>query len=146
MTTVQVYGMFGFMRSLPFYVRAKNLVEIKDACLNYVQSDVRGKIRISYVVNPSTIRETEPFFLHVLDQKGNMLASTEGSIKIASSSFAPANLPVLDFLASNPIVQEPSSLRMTLRSNIELTTDALIEVNLPKELTLANNCKALLDT
>ena len=36
--TVQVYGMFGFIRSLPFSVESNNIVEIRDACSSYTEN------------------------------------------------------------------------------------------------------------
>ena len=62
------------MRSLPFTVRPQNLLEIRDACPTYLENDLRGKIRISYVLNPSTVRETGTFSQYVLDTNGNMVA------------------------------------------------------------------------
>lgn len=67
---VQVYGMFGFIRSLPFTVRAPSTIEIRDACLSYTENYIEAKIRIKHVVNPSSVRDTEPFIILVHDSTG----------------------------------------------------------------------------
>ena len=87
---VQSYGMFGFIRDLPFFIRPQNVLEIRDACLTYLESDVRGKLRISNLNNPSTVRQTESFSLHVLDENGNMLAKTDADLRLSASSFSAA--------------------------------------------------------
>ena len=65
MTAVQVYGMFGFIRSLPFTVKSNNLVEIRDACTSYTDNSISAKLRIKSVVNPSSVRQTSPFVIKV---------------------------------------------------------------------------------
>jgi len=65
MTEVQVYGMFGFIRSLPFTVKSNNVVEIRDACTSYTENYIWAKLRIKSVVNPSSVRQTSPFSIRV---------------------------------------------------------------------------------
>ena len=45
-TVIEAYGMFGFIRELPFKVGSGNLIEIEDACLSYTENYVEAKIKI----------------------------------------------------------------------------------------------------
>lgn len=76
MTDVQVYGMFGFIRSLPFAVQANNMVEIRDACTSYTENQLWAKVRIRSVVNPSSVRETSQFVIKVQNSSRKVIAQT----------------------------------------------------------------------
>lgn len=71
---MQAYGMFGFLRSLPFNLRGSNALEIEDACLDFTENFLDAKIRISHVVNPSSVRDTSIFSVRVLDTSGQLVA------------------------------------------------------------------------
>ena len=118
--SIQAYGAFGFMRTLPFEIRPQNLIEIKDACLNFINANhLKAKLRINYLINPSTVRDTEPFAIQILDLNGNTLAvsdsgDTANSATIKASAFAPTKLTKTLFWAENAVVQEQTSLMMKL--------------------------------
>ena len=83
--------MFGFIRNLPFKVKAPSTIEIRDACLNYIENHIEAKIRIKSVVNPSAVRDTEPYKIKVHDSSGKLLAQTEGEdFFVAASEFETA--------------------------------------------------------
>ena len=84
--------MFGFIRELPFKVGSGNLIEIEDACLSYTENYIEAKIKISNVVNPSSVRDTSSFIIKVMDKDKMVLAETEaGQFFVPSTEFAPAD-------------------------------------------------------
>ena len=138
---VYAYGMFGFMRSLPFTV-ANSTLTVRDACTSYSENSLRAKIRIANVVNPSSVRETSAFTVTVFDSAARPLAQTKTILKVAASEFAPATLAKLTFSASNDTVQEKASLAVAIVSKNKLSASAMIQIELPKQLSLAAACTA----
>ena len=102
---VQVYGMFGFIRSVPYTVRSPSTIEIRDACLSYTANYIEAKIRIKHVVNPSSVRDTGPFYIRAYAQTGELIAETQGdSFIVSATEFVTADLTVMHIVPSNPIV------------------------------------------
>ena len=102
---MQVYGMFGFIRSLPYTVRSPSTIEIRDACLSYTANYIEAKIRIKHVVNPSSVRDTGPFYIRAYAQTGELIAETQGdSFIVSATEFVTADLTVMHIVPSNPIV------------------------------------------
>lgn len=136
--------MFGFIRSLPFSVLAQQTIEIKDACLSYTENQIEAKIRIKSVVNPSSVRDTDPFRITVLDANRLILAQTEdsGAFFVPASQFATAELVSASFEPSNPVVQEPSNLRLSFQTKNKLSSQAMIKIELPSVLELSNECSS----
>ena len=132
---IQVYGMFGFIRNLPFTVKALSIIEIRDACLSYIENHIEAKIRIKSVINPNAVRDTESFRIEVHDSSGNLLAQTEGDqFFVPASEFQSAQLTELSIVPSNPIIQEKSSLSFNIQTKNKLSSEAKIIVLLPNDI------------
>lgn len=67
---VQVFGMFGVFRQLPFTVMKNNVVEVRGACGGYTDNQLNATLKVKYLRNPSTIRKTGTFNLQVKNSQG----------------------------------------------------------------------------
>ena len=75
--TVQIEGMFGFIRSVPYTLLSNNVIEIEDACLSYADNTIaNATIKIRYVQNPSLVVDTESFKVQIEDRDRQTLALT----------------------------------------------------------------------
>ena len=78
---IYAYGMFGAMKSLPFTLEqedggSSNIIVIKDACNSFLINDSKGTLKIKYLKNPDSVRDTDPFSILIADAVGNTLAQT----------------------------------------------------------------------
>ena len=143
MSAVQVYGMFGFIKSLPFTVKSNNLVEIRDACTSYTDHSIAAKLRIKSVVNPSSVRQTSPFLIKVHSASNQLLAQTQvglEKLKIPDSAFAPGTLRAFVLTPSNPTVQESSNVSLTFQTMNSLSANATIVIDFPSSVLLSTVC------
>ena len=53
---------------------------------------------------------------------------------------------MFDVVASNPLIQEASSLRVSMQSTNKLSEDASIEITVPQEMTLSSECNPVVIT
>ena len=57
--TVQVEGIFGFIRNAPFSILPNNVLEITDSCVSYIDNQLgNATIKIQYVQNPNVVADT----------------------------------------------------------------------------------------
>lgn len=96
LTQVHTYGMFGSYRELPFTVKDNNMVEIRDACPNYLDNTIKATLKLSSLRNPASVKATGSFTVKILDAQRSLLVETEGtSLVIPAETFKPGGLEVL---------------------------------------------------
>ena len=75
--TVQIEGMFGFIRSAPYTLLENNVIEIEEACLSYADNSIaNATVKIKYVQNPGLIADTQSFKIQVQDKLRRTMAVT----------------------------------------------------------------------
>ena len=119
---VQIQGMFGFIRSVPYTLLANNVVKIYDACLSYADNSFAdATIKIKYLQNPAVVTDTQSFEIQITDKDERTVALTQEAIILTASQFTPGEFQDFNVIASNPTVQEASSLTVSLRSTNRLS-------------------------
>ena len=71
--------MFGSMRSVPFSIAGSNLV-IQDACTTLLKNEMTASIKIKYLKNPDSVRDSGDFSIKIKDKNLNLVA--ESSLKL----------------------------------------------------------------
>jgi len=142
---VYAYGMFGQIRSLPFKFVSDSLIEVEDACNTHAPlNDKVASLKLKYLQNPDSVRETESFSFSVQDSSRRLLLQTEASesLKIAASEFSPADLSTAQILPQNQTVGEQNDLvfRLMLASSLNAERSVQINISIPNNFQLLDQC------
>lgn len=77
LTDIQVYGIFGYQRSVKFsIIGAKRLIRLQDACISYREASSPAVIIISNLKNPPAAMWTGSFTVTIRDIENNPIAKT----------------------------------------------------------------------
>ena len=140
--TVQLEGMFGFIREVPFSLLPNNVIAIEDACPSYTDNSFsNATINIQHVQNPEVVADTQSFKILVYDRLKNVIAASEDPLIVNATQFTPGQFESFNITATNPTVQEESSILVTMQSTTKLSQDARIELLIPKEVSLSSTCE-----
>ena len=140
--TVRLEGMFGFIRHVPFSLLSNNVIVIEDACLDYTDNSIaNATINVQYVQNPEVVADTQSFKILVYDRLKNVIAASEDPLIVNATEFTPGQFESFKITATNPTVQEESSILVTMQSTTKLSQDARIVLLIPKEVSLSSTCE-----
>ena len=107
--------MFGFIRDVPFNLLQNNVIAIEDACPTYTDNVVaNATINIQYVQNPEVVADTQSFKILVYDRLYNVIAASEHPLIVNATQFTPGKFESFNITATNPNVQEASSILVTM--------------------------------
>lgn len=107
---IYLMGAFGSQTVSTFQFEGDSNLVINQACANFISSGtgLKAVIKIKYLKNPDSVRDTESFKLTVKDLTGNVLAQTEPTTQLylPASSFEPAQLMMTQIIPENNTVME----------------------------------------
>lgn len=63
------------MKSLPF-TSSGNIIEIQDACSTLLINEMIGSIKMKYLKNPDSVRDSGDFEIMIKDKDSNLIAKS----------------------------------------------------------------------